>query len=262
MSEDVNRPHLSLVAGSETAKPAWTRSQVAERLGVSVSTVRRYEQSERLHPTVGEDGVRNFAPDEVKRLAKTLAAELEASPRALARAEANAAEMTKGELATAVFERFEQRQSLAEIVIGVRVPPDVVRGLYREWLLSLCEGELIQREPRLPPMRTEAGMVRRVKQEELEQLLAELPDGEPTRISIGLDCDEYSAGPDAATEYRFVIERGGFIVQGPIGIDEILRRHGKGKYRVSAYGFDPPGLRWEVFANIYPPLPPNAPPAR
>jgi len=33
------------------------------------------------------------------------------------------------ELAALVFERLEQRQSLAEIVVGVRVDPDVVRAL-------------------------------------------------------------------------------------------------------------------------------------
>jgi transcriptional regulator with XRE-family HTH domain len=252
MSEKKSRPRLSLVAGSDAVKPApLTRAQVAAQLGVSVSTVRRYE-GDRLHPTIGADGVRYFVPDEVKRLAKTLAVELEASPRALAKAAVRAEELPRGELAGRVFERLEQRQSLAEIVIALRVPPDVVRDLYHDWLISLCEGELRRREPAVAPMDTEAGQIRRATLAELEQLLGGLPDGEPTRISVGSDCDEYYAGVPPETRYRLIVERGGFLVQGPIGVDAILRRWGRDAYRVTAYGFDPPGLRWEVFTLVDP----------
>ena len=47
-----------------------------------------------------------------------------------------------------VFERLEQRQSLAEIVIGVRVEPETVRALFEQWCLGLIEGQLqMTRQP-------------------------------------------------------------------------------------------------------------------
>lgn len=247
MSKPPKRPHLSIVSDPAGSKHALTRGEVADRLGVSVSTVRRYEGT-RLHPTIGADGVRTFAAEDVVRLAKTLAAELEASPRAAAKAAARAEELSKGELAARVFERLEQRQSLAEIVVALRVPPDDVRALYRSWLIGLWEGELKNRTPALPPKHTEAGAVRRVAADELERMLGALPAGEATRISIGHDCDDYMI--EDGTEYRFLVELGGFLVTEPIGIEEITRRAGAGTYRVTAYGFDPPGLRWEVYTKL------------
>lgn len=57
-------------------------------------------------------------------------------------------ERTAGEIAALVFERLEQRQSLAEVVVGLRVTPDLVRGLFDQWTLGLTEGQLrMAREP-------------------------------------------------------------------------------------------------------------------
>jgi hypothetical protein len=39
-------------------------------------------------------------------------------------------------------------------------------------------------------------------------------------------------------------------VSGPISVADIMARVGAGEYRVSAYGFEPPGLRWEVFVRL------------
>jgi len=39
-------------------------------------------------------------------------------------------------------------------------------------------------------------------------------------------------------------------VSGPISISEIARRVGTGEYRVSEYGLDVPGIRWEVFVTF------------
>lgn len=65
--------HLSVVPTKDASKPGTlTRAQVATRLGVSVSTVRRYE-GDRLHPRVGEDDVRWFDDKEVAALAVSLA---------------------------------------------------------------------------------------------------------------------------------------------------------------------------------------------
>jgi hypothetical protein len=104
--------------------------QVAALLGVSISTVRRYEGS-RLHPKVGDDDVHWFDPKEVA----AVAVELTNEPRTARRRNANATiapAHSRDEIAALVFERLEQRQSLAEIVIGVRIEPDtacVVRAM-------------------------------------------------------------------------------------------------------------------------------------
>ena len=51
-------------------------------------------------------------------------------------------------------------------------------------------------------------------------------------------------------EYRNLCELGGFDVSGPISIADIVARVGPGEYRVSGYGFEPRGLRWEVFVRM------------
>jgi hypothetical protein len=45
------------------------------------------------------------------------------------------------------------------------------------------------------------------------------------------------------------VELGGFHVSGPCGLDDIVRRYGPGSYRVTAYGFEPPALLWEVLVE-------------
>ena len=57
-------------------------------------------------------------------------------------------------------------------------------------------------------------------------------------------------GTDSFAEYRNLAELGGFVVSGPISTSEITDRVGVGEYRVSAYGLDAPGLRWEVFVTL------------
>ena len=101
--------HLSVLPTKEL-----TRAQVAARLDVSISTVRRYE-GERLHPRVDEDDVRWFDEKEVAALAVTLTND----PRVIRRRNAEPASSTRGaqrsagEIAAQMFERLEQRQSLA-----------------------------------------------------------------------------------------------------------------------------------------------------
>jgi hypothetical protein len=76
--------------------------------------------------------------------------------------------------------------------------------------------------------------------------LAVLPAGEPTRISVGRYRGEYQYGDYL---YPEVVEGGGFLVAGPCTLDEIVRRFGPGDYRITAYGFEPAGLRWECFVS-------------
>jgi hypothetical protein len=176
------------------------------------------------------------------------------SPRNAQQAVVRAAEMSKGEHAALVFERLEQRHSLSEIVIALRVPPEDVRELYHTWLVGLWTGELQRKEPALPARHTDQEAIRRVTPVQLAQLLAALPTKQATRMSIARMVGEFVLSDDADTnafvEYRNLCELGGFDVTGPIAIADILARVGAGEYRVSAYGFDPRGLRWEVFVRL------------
>lgn len=233
--------HLSVVPSDGASEAPLTRAQVAARLDVSISTVRRYEGT-RLHPTVDDDEVHRFDPKEVA----TLAVELTNEPR-IAKGRNAAATVTPArshdEIAALVFERLEQRQSLAEIVVGVRVAPETVRELFDQWCLGLTSGQLqMTREPRLP----RHDEVVRVRHAGLVSRLAELPDGKLTRISVGRFRGPYQHGEH---EYAEVVELGGFHVSGPCAVEEITRRFGSGAFRVTAYGFLPAGLRWEVLVS-------------
>jgi DNA-binding transcriptional MerR regulator len=229
-----------------------TRDDVAKRLGVSISTVRRFEGT-RLHPVIDTKSVRRFKASDVERLAKELNAE-QRSPRNAQQAVARAAEMSKGELAALVFERLEQRHSLSEIVIALRVPPEDVRELYHTWLVGLWSGELQRKEPALPARHTDQDVLRRVTPVELAQLLAALPSKQSTRISIARVVGEFmipnESDANGFVEYRNLCELGGFEVSGAISTADIIARVGAGEYRVSAYGFEPRGLRWEVFVRL------------
>ncbi len=246
-------PRSSKKQGDDALRmAALTRDDVAKRLGVSISTVRRLEGT-RLHPSIDDKSVRRFKASDVERLARELQAE-QRSPRNAQQAVVRAAEMPKGELAALVFERLEQRHSLSEIVIALRVPPEDVRDLYHTWLVGLWAGELQHKEPALPARHTDQDVIRRVTPVQLAQLLAALPSKQATRISIARMVGEFvlpdEDGGNSFVEYRNLCELGGFDVSGPIALADIMARVGAGEYRVSAYGFDPRGLRWEVFVRL------------
>lgn len=245
-----NTPPTRAPVAEHPAKNHLTRAEVAARLGVSTSTVRRYE-GELLHPDKGADGINRFDPAEVAALAMTLLGQK--SPKASSKQTRNVdkprtAPRTPGDIAAEVFERLEQRQSLAEIVIGVRVAPDLVRELHREWQRGLIEGELERDTPVLPSGEMRQKRERIMKQPELAAMLASIPLGINTRISIArsLGVDDYVDGG----EVRRLVELGGFIVQGPTSAEELLRRYGPGEYRVTIYCLDPAGLLWEVICSI------------
>lgn len=246
-------PRASKKQGEDALRMApLTRDDVAKRLGVSISTVRRLEGT-RLHPSIDDKSVRRFKASDVERLAKELEAE-QRSPRNAQQAVVRAAEMPKGELAALVFERLEQRHSLSEIVIALRVPPEDVRELYHTWLVGLWAGELQRKEPALPARHTDQDVIRRVTPVQFAQLLAAVPAKQSTRISIARMVGEFVI-PDETSgngfvEYRNLCELGGFDVSGPISAADIMARVGAGEYRVSAYGFEPRGLRWEVFVRL------------
>jgi hypothetical protein len=139
-------------------------------------------------------------------------------------------------------------------VIALRVPPEDVRELYHAWLVGLWAGELQRKEPALPARHTDDDAIRRVTPVQLAQLLAALPARQSTRISIARMLGEFmiseGTGSAAFVEYRNLCELGGFDASGPIAVADLVSRVGAGEYRVSAYGFDPRGLRWEVFVRF------------
>ena len=236
--------------GAEPAK-LLTRTETAKRLGVSTSTVRRYE-GDKLRPIRGADGVNRFDVKAVAELATSLLNDNDGKPprkprRNPATAPAHEVKRTEGEIAAEVFERLEQRQSLAEIVIGVRVPPDVVRELHRQWQIGLIEGELERDKPVLPVGEVLTQQERRVSERELHDLLASLPAA-PTRLSIARDLGaDFETGSGST---RHLVELGGFVVVGPTTIKQIVDRYGSGAFRITAYGLEPRGLHWEVLVQI------------
>ncbi len=235
-------PHLSVVSNADDKQSRLSRADAAARLGVSVATVRRYEGS-RLHPTVDSSGAHWFSAKEVTALAASRANQ--ALDRGQIRNAKPAPEArTRGEIAALVFERFEQRQSHAEIVIGLRVEPELVMELFDQYCFGLTERQLAKREPRVPVVDD----IEKVSPAELAQRLASLPDAQVTRISVGRWRGAYPAGVDRA-DYAWIVELGGFHVSGPCTLADITRRYGPGSYRISAYGFEPPGLRWETLVE-------------
>lgn len=212
-----------------------TRSEVAERLGISISSVRRLER-DRLHPERGPDGTHYFDSVEVTALATVLVTERRPTKPAAA---PPAPKLSAGEIAARAFECFEQRYSLAEVVISLRVKPKVVRELFHEWLVSLTQGELRRPEVALPREET----IRRVTEDELVELLGSLPSGEPSRVSVARFITEYEVDGVSHLE---VVELGGFITYGPVALRDITQRYGVSGFRVAAYGLAQQALRWEV----------------
>ena len=108
-----------------------TRSQVATRLGVSISKVRTME-GKVLHPNK-IDGVNYFAPSEVEAVAKSQGKKATAG-------------LTDGQISAKVFDMIDHGKELREIVIELEIPPAVVRAFYREWLDDFDEGEKRRRD--------------------------------------------------------------------------------------------------------------------
>jgi hypothetical protein len=106
------------------------------------------------------------------------------------------------QLAALVFERLEQRHSLSEIVISLRIPPEDVRDLYHAWLVGLWLGELQRPEPALPPMHDDRDVVRRVTLEKPSTRLGVHDPRERLRRVRG--------------------ELGGFTVTGPMALADLV----------------------------------------
>jgi hypothetical protein len=97
-----------------------TRKRVADALGVSIFKVRSMEGSE-LHPTI-RDGVHYFDAEEIAALTRKMA------PKRQRENDRN-----DGEIAALAFFAFDEGKDLFQIVTELRIPPEKVRALYREW---------------------------------------------------------------------------------------------------------------------------------
>jgi hypothetical protein len=213
------------------SQPRLTRSQVADQLGVSISTVRRLE-GVRLHPEIGPGNTRLFDPTEVAAVATALRRSAPPAP------EPTASAISRGELAARVFERLEQRHSLSEIVVELRVAPDAVRELFHQWRVGLEQGEA-RRKDAVPP----AAETRVVNEEELEGLLAAIPDGQLTRLSVARVAGERLINGVRVFD---VVELGGLIVSGPSSRAVVVNRYGWHRFRLAASDERTHTLLWEV----------------
>jgi hypothetical protein len=120
--ETGSRRHVAppRAAIAESAGNAMTRKHVAERLGVSETSVRRLEGT-RLHP-VHRGRFVYFDEHEVESYA---------SERSPGRPSGN-----PGEIAAHAFELFREGKGFRDVVIELRQTPERVRQLYREYALG------------------------------------------------------------------------------------------------------------------------------
>jgi hypothetical protein len=104
------------------ARGLLTRRQVADRLGKSVPTVRRMELTGELNPVV-IGGVHLFDPTEIDAL----------KPPGPVRTADATRPTSPGEIAAACFELFEKGKNVTEVCCLLKLTPDKVRALHREW---------------------------------------------------------------------------------------------------------------------------------
>lgn len=114
-----------------------TRREAADILGVSVASIRRLEGNQ-LYPVQDNRGVWRFSKTEVAEYVKRRPSKSAEKPK----------KADEGEIAARVFEMLSDGWDLADIVIHLRIPPEKVRDLYSQWVLSLRDGENQRRRGR------------------------------------------------------------------------------------------------------------------
>jgi hypothetical protein len=98
-----------------------TRGQVARRLGLSLSTVRRMEGVQ-LKPIVGERGVRYFEETEIQTVLVRVR-----------RTRVSVDERADGTLAAAAFTRFRDGVDVVAVVTELRESPEKIEALFEHW---------------------------------------------------------------------------------------------------------------------------------
>ncbi|HVY31031.1 MAG TPA: helix-turn-helix domain-containing protein [Polyangiaceae bacterium] len=128
LDEDESLPAAVVVTTRSADDPSptrlLTRNEAAQLLGVSVSTVIRREQT--LKPVL-VNGVHMFDEAIVRREVTTIR-----QRHAVA-----SLGPTAGDVAASVFELLEADVEPAQIVIRLKVPPDIVQALRSQWLEML-----------------------------------------------------------------------------------------------------------------------------
>src|SRR5262245_8625511 len=99
-----------------------TRQQVADQLGVGITTVLRMCRRGELHPKLGANGVWRYDPAEVVRLGAQ---------------RTNPGRRTAGQTAAAAYQMFDTGAELKDIVLTLQISADEVRAHYRDWKSSL-----------------------------------------------------------------------------------------------------------------------------
>jgi hypothetical protein len=100
-----------------------TRSEVARRLGVTVTSVRWYERTGKLNPKKDPRGVRRFDEAEVEAFAQERGVPLPGDPTTA--------------IIARVFQMIADGKGLPEIVIATGLMPSRVRALYVEYITPI-----------------------------------------------------------------------------------------------------------------------------
>jgi hypothetical protein len=103
-----------------------SRYQVADQLGVGVTTVLRMVDRGELHPRPDRNGIQRYDPAEVVRLAT-----LRTSP----------GRRTAGQITAAAFQMFDTGGELKDICVALQITATDARRLYRDWKSSLDDPE-------------------------------------------------------------------------------------------------------------------------
>ena len=108
-----------------------TRKQVADYLGLSISSIRRLENEGVLIPEVGEGGVRHFSEDQVEAVKADR--EAEAGPRNAAPTIAQTLAPTDGALTALAFAHFDRGETPVQVVQALELTAPLAKLLYEQW---------------------------------------------------------------------------------------------------------------------------------
>src|SRR5437868_5565327 len=108
---------MSMRENAATPRQGLTRTEVAARLGLSTSSVRRLEGAQ-LYPVQDDRGVWRFDPVEVDRMSPIARAPSATRPRRRAQ--------SPGDIAARVFRLLDAGHDLTEIVVRARQTPALV----------------------------------------------------------------------------------------------------------------------------------------
>lgn len=106
-----------------------TRAEMSKTLGISKTTLRRWEDKGKLKPIVDPAGVHLFRKQDALALNGGKPIERLPKARALVPSAANAG----GELAAEIYDRLDRQVHPVDIVKELRVHPDVVNGFASLW---------------------------------------------------------------------------------------------------------------------------------